>query len=230
MSTYDPITQYILGQTRVPQAFTQGLANFGFRGVPFGGVEANFSAMEQFQALMKRMLDQQLGSFHVGNNINALPFNMQSMFSGAAPLLTDPMYSPLEAPGFLSNGWQMGPWNSSPSWWHRAFSEQANGYPNFPAPNATSAFGSPSGYNQQAQQNLGPPVIGSTNPADYQGSNAPSAGPGGRNITASQAAADIGQHSATDASGNTYTINKSYGSMTDQEKDDANRFAHNMTG
>lgn len=41
---------------------------------------------------------------------------------------------------------------------------------------------------------------------------------------------DIGTHSATDASGRTYTIDKAYGAMTDAEKDDANRFAHGYSG
>jgi hypothetical protein len=60
---------------------------------------------------------------------------------------------------------------------------------------------------------------------DGQGS-----GPGGRNVTQAQANADIGTHSATDASGNTYTISKTYANMTDSEKDDANRFAHGFSG
>jgi hypothetical protein len=41
---------------------------------------------------------------------------------------------------------------------------------------------------------------------------------------------DIGTHAATDASGRTYTISKTYADMTDQEKDDANRYAHGYSG
>jgi hypothetical protein len=41
---------------------------------------------------------------------------------------------------------------------------------------------------------------------------------------------DIGTHSATDASGRTYTISKTYAAMSEQEKDDANRFAHGYSG
>lgn len=228
----DPMAQYVYGQTGIPQGFTQGLQNFGFMGAPFGGVEQNFDAQERFMQLMKSMFDQQLGMFNNGNNIRALPMNMRNMFNSAAPLLTDPMYGILGAPGMFSNGWQSGALPQNQSWAHRTWQEQSQGYPNIPAPSATSAFGNPNWWNQNQQQsqNLGPPVIGSSNPADYQGPNAPSAGPGGRNIAASQAAADIGTHSGTDASGNSYTISKPYGQMSDQEKDDANRFAHNMTG
>jgi hypothetical protein len=50
-------------------------------------------------------------------------------------------------------------------------------------------------------------------------------GPGGRYDFLRSVAVDIGTHSATDASGNTYTISKPYAAMTDAEKDDANRFA-----
>jgi hypothetical protein len=50
-------------------------------------------------------------------------------------------------------------------------------------------------------------------------------GPGGGYDFLRSVAVDIGTHSATDASGNTYTISKPYAAMTDAEKDDANRFA-----
>jgi hypothetical protein len=53
---------------------------------------------------------------------------------------------------------------------------------------------------------------------------------GGRQAPQPAPSGDIGMHSATDTSGNTYTINKAYGDMTDQEKDDANRFAHGYSG
>jgi hypothetical protein len=55
-------------------------------------------------------------------------------------------------------------------------------------------------------------------------------GPGGRYDFLRSVAVDIGTHSATDASGNTYTISKPYAAMTDAEKDDANRFARGYSG
>jgi hypothetical protein len=55
--------------------------------------------------------------------------------------------------------------------------------------------------------------------------NAAPSGPGGSLRQNASESADIGVHSASDGSGNIYTISKSYGQMTPQEKDDANRFA-----
>jgi len=55
-------------------------------------------------------------------------------------------------------------------------------------------------------------------------------GPGGRYDFLRSVASDIGTHSATDSSGNTYTINKPYAAMSDAEKDDANRFARGYSG
>src|SRR5215467_4511267 len=143
MSQNDPLAQYIYGQTGIPQGYTSALEGLGFMGNPFGGVAANFQAQVQFQHLMKAMLDKQLGAFDNGNNIMALPFNLRSMFNAAAPILTDPMYGILGAPGFFKSGWQMGDLPNNPSWAYNAWDEQQRGYPDFPAPPA-SAFGPPS--------------------------------------------------------------------------------------
>ena len=43
-----------------------------------------------------------------------------------------------------------------------------------------------------------------------------------------QNALDSGTHQGMTSTGDVYTINKSYGDMTDQEKDDANNYAHNI--
>jgi phage-related protein len=55
--------------------------------------------------------------------------------------------------------------------------------------------------------------------------NAAPSGAGGSLRQNASESGDIGVHSASDGSGNVYTISKSYGQMTAQEKDDANRFA-----
>jgi hypothetical protein len=39
---------------------------------------------------------------------------------------------------------------------------------------------------------------------------------------------DIGTHQAMDATGNVYTINSTYGAMSDTQKGDANRFANTI--
>lgn len=228
------IAPYVYTQTGIPQNYTEGLQNFGYMGVPFGGPEANYQSQLQFQQLMKSMLDRQLSSFSgVGNNINALPFNMRSMFSSAAPLLTDPYYSGLGSPGFLSNGWQMGALPNDPSWTYGAWKEQTSGYPNFPAPNINSVFGNP-GNNLMPQSSnagaQGPTGIGLLTPQQQNPNTGINQGPGGQYAAQRQQAADSGSHSATDAQGNTYTINSTYANMTDAQKDDANRYAHNMTG
>ena len=71
---------------------------------------------------------------------------------------------------------------------------------------------------------------GGGSPTQPSSSSAGGSGPGGRNDTQAQVNADIGTHSATTASGQTYTIGKSYANMTPQEKDDANRYAHGYSG
>jgi hypothetical protein len=54
-------------------------------------------------------------------------------------------------------------------------------------------------------------------------------GPGGTNDAARAAASDIGTHTALTDGGLAYAINKAYANMTDQEKHDANNFAHNQS-
>jgi len=145
----DPLAAYVYGQTGIPGAYTTGLEGLGFLGAPFGGVDQNYAAQVQFQRLLKNVLDSQISSFPgVGNNVNALPFNMRSIFGQAAPLLTDPWYGVMGAPGMLSNGYVQGNLPNNPSAAYRVWKEQASGYPNYPAPNAlqamtgqTSAFG-----------------------------------------------------------------------------------------
>jgi hypothetical protein len=62
------------------------------------------------------------------------------------------------------------------------------------------------------------------------GDNRPPSGPGGSLDFQRSVAADIGSHSATDSSGNTYTISKTYAQMSATERDDANRYAHGYSG
>ena len=56
--------------------------------------------------------------------------------------------------------------------------------------------------------------------------NQVSAGPGGSARQRASELADIGVHEATSASGQSYVISKPYSAMTQAERDDANRFAH----
>jgi hypothetical protein len=236
----DPLSQYIFGETGIPQGYTQAMGNLGFQGAPFGGVDQNFQRVQQFQSLMKNMMDRMIGGFNNGNNINALPFNLRSMFNAAAPILTDPMYGNQSAPGFFSNGYQSGAIPNNPSWAYQAWKEQSQGFPNFPPPTGTSAFGAPSWYNPAGQNGSTGNPLNQNNPLGPNGqpmtpqqqnpNTGVNAGPGGQYAAQRQQAADSGSHSATDASGNTYTVNKSYGDMSPQEKDDANRYAHNMAG
>jgi hypothetical protein len=133
----DPLAAYVYGQTGIPGAFTTGLEQFGFLGAPYGGVEKNYASQEQFQQLLKNVFDAQMQSFPgSNNNVNALPFNLRSLFTGAAPYLTDPWYGVLGAAGMLSNGYQQGAFPNNPTAAHRIYSEQAQGYPNYPAPDA----------------------------------------------------------------------------------------------
>jgi hypothetical protein len=60
-----------------------------------------------------------------------------------------------------------------------------------------------------------------------QGSGS-SGGGGGGGKTVTGNAADSGTHMGIDSSGNIVTINKDYGSMTNEEKDAANNFAHQI--
>lgn len=56
-----------------------------------------------------------------------------------------------------------------------------------------------------------------------------SGGGGSGSGSSSSGSGDIGSHSAMTDGGLVYTIPKSYGSMTDGEKHDANNFAHNQS-
>jgi hypothetical protein len=132
----DPLAAYVQGQTGILPAYTTGLEQFGYLGAPFGGVDQNFQSQVQFQNLLKSVLDQQLQGFNNNNNINALPYNLRSIYQGAAPLLTDPWFGVIGAPGMFNNGYQQGPLPNNPSPAYRVYKEQASGYPNFPAPSA----------------------------------------------------------------------------------------------
>jgi hypothetical protein len=222
----DPISLYNYGETGIPQQYTQGLENLGYLGSPFGGVEKSFQSQIQFQQLMKSMLDQQIGAFNNGNNINALPFNMRNLFNSAAPLLTDPMYGIMGAPGMLSNGYQQGALPNAPSWAYRSWKEQSQGYPDFPAPNALYGAGN-SYYGGGATS---PSQVATMSPMQQNPNTGSNSGPGGSYAAQAAQNADSGTHQGLDSSGNAYTINSTYGNMTDQQKNDANNFAHQMTG
>jgi hypothetical protein len=60
--------------------------------------------------------------------------------------------------------------------------------------------------------------------------NQVASGPGGSSRQYASEQADIGVHSAMDEGGNVYTIDKTYAQMTQEEKDDANDFAHQYPG
>jgi hypothetical protein len=239
--SYDPLSSYIYNQTGIPQAYLQAMEQLGFLGRPFGGAEQNFQAVQQYQGVMKSMLDRLVGGFQSGNgNFANMPFNVRNMFNSAAPILTDPMYAGLSNPNFFKNGYVVGAMPNDPSWAYGGWKEQTSGFPNFPPPAGISSFGQPSWYNQAGQQPLPSNAPNANNPLGPNGqpltpqqqnpNTGSNSGPGGQYAAQRQQAADIGTHSATDSSGNSYTINKSYANMTPQEKDDANRFAHNMAG
>jgi hypothetical protein len=146
------LASYIFGQTGIPTAYTNGLQDLGFLGEPFGGVQANFQAEQQFQRMIKNIMDTQMKSFNFASpDINALPYNMRSLFNAAAPLLTDPLYGIEGANGMLSHGYAYGdlPNNPTRAWdvWqsqqHTPYSPVQSGYPSFAPPNI-SAFAAPS--------------------------------------------------------------------------------------
>jgi hypothetical protein len=67
--------------------------------------------------------------------------------------------------------------------------------------------------------------------ASAQSSSAQSsagAGGGGGGGGSDNSAADSGTHQGLGSDGTVYTINADYGSMTDQQKDDANRYANTI--
>ena len=151
----DPnVASYIFGTTGIPTAYTQGLQGLGFLGVPFGSVQQNFQAEQQFQRLLKDIMDRQMHAFGPSQDtadINALPYNMRSLMNAAAPLLTDPLYGIEGAQGMLSNGYAYGslPNNPTRAWdiWQsqqrNPYSPQNSGYPNYAAP-LWGAFAGPS--------------------------------------------------------------------------------------
>lgn len=55
-----------------------------------------------------------------------------------------------------------------------------------------------------------------------------SGGGGGGKSGGGGGGTDSGSHMGIDANGNVYEIPKNYGDMSDQEKDDANDYAHNI--
>lgn len=104
----DPLADYLFGQINMPQAFTGAMENLGFQGTPFGGVQQSYDDVENFQRSLKRILDSQLAAFNNGTNINALPANLRGMFNAAAPIMSDPAWGIIDAPGMFTNGYQMG--------------------------------------------------------------------------------------------------------------------------
>lgn len=53
-------------------------------------------------------------------------------------------------------------------------------------------------------------------------------GGGGSSAGRGSSSTDSGTHQALDANGNTYTVNSTYGAASAQQKDDMNRYAHNV--
>ena len=151
----DPnLAQYVFNQTGIPTAYTGQLQNLGFLGVPYGSVTAEFQAQQQFQRMLKSIMDRQMQSFHMNTaDINALPYNMRSLMNAAAPAITDPLYGIEGAQGMLSNGYTYGdlPNNPTRAWdiWQsqqqNPYSPAATGYPNF-APPALSSFAAPGSF------------------------------------------------------------------------------------
>src|SRR6516164_4384199 len=151
----DPnLAQYVFNQTGIPTAYTSQLQNLGFLGVPYGSVTAEFQAQQQFQRMLKSIMDRQMQSFHMNiPDINALPYNMRSLMNAAAPAITDPLYGIEGAQGMLSNGYTYGdlPNNPTRAWdiWQsqqqNPYSPAATGYPNF-APPALSSFSAPGSF------------------------------------------------------------------------------------
>jgi hypothetical protein len=68
-----------------------------------------------------------------------------------------------------------------------------------------------------------PKVLSPSSPSGASGGSASSGSGSG---TTGGSSSDIGTHAAIDSSGKAYTVNSTYANMTDQQKGDANRFAH----
>lgn len=73
----------------------------------------------RFLNTMKSIMDQQLGAFGEGTQINQLPGSMQQMFQMFAPLMTSPgavrSVAPVGTAGMMSQGYQPGPLPSAMS-------------------------------------------------------------------------------------------------------------------
>lgn len=73
----------------------------------------------RFLNTMKSIMDQQLGAFGEGTQINQLPGSMQQMFQMFAPLMTSPgatrSVAPVGTAGMMSQGYQQGPLPSAMS-------------------------------------------------------------------------------------------------------------------
>lgn len=73
----------------------------------------------RFMNTMKSIMDQQLGAFGEGTQINQLPGSMQQMFQMFAPLLTSPgatrSVAPVGTAGMMSGGYKSGPLPSAMS-------------------------------------------------------------------------------------------------------------------
>lgn len=128
----DPLADYLFGQINTPQAFTGAMENLGFQGTPFGGVQQSYNDVENFQRSLKRILDLQLGAFNQGNNVNMLPANLRGMFNAAAPIMTDPAWGIIGAPGMFSNGYQMGELPGNRTMAHQQFYDRNNAPPPLP--------------------------------------------------------------------------------------------------
>lgn len=143
----DPLADYLFGQINTPQAFTGAMENLGFQGTPFGGVQQSYNDVENFQRSLKRILDLQLGAFNQGNNVNMLPANLRGMFNAAAPVMTDPAWGIIGAPGMFSNGYQMGELPGNRTMAHQQFYDRNNAPPPLPiaAPQMNNSLNAGSG-------------------------------------------------------------------------------------
>jgi hypothetical protein len=95
--------------TGIPAEYTNLLESLGYMNTPFQTQNQVFSSQENFQRILKGILDRQLSAYGnnaPGGNLAYLPLNMRNMFSAAAPVFNDPRYG--ISPGFFGGGYQQG--------------------------------------------------------------------------------------------------------------------------
>jgi hypothetical protein len=192
---------YLQDIAGIPSAYTNLLEMLGYTNTPFQNVDQGFSSIEGFQRSLKSILDRQLSAYGGAapdNNLNYLPLNLRNIYSEAAPIMTDPMYGIIGAPGFFSGGYKPGELPSGHSMAYQTLLDQRNA-PAIPPPNVSNAASA-------------------------------SLGSGGGNSGGGGGGSDSGSHMGLDSNGNIITINKPYGSMTDEEKDAANRYGRQYPG